>query len=205
VIQTLYVQQIEMYMEKKHTVKDRIVSIHQPHVCPIVREKANTKVEFGVKIHISIIQWISFVDELSWDAFNEGSNMENYVEQYRKRFGFYPHEVLADRIYCTLANREMLRSKRMGILLKNKPLGRPSALSIHVSPGERNPIEGKFGQDKTGYGLDCIKAWLQQTSESWIAGFFMVLNLVKLAGVILSIIETSDGFNNIVANSRNMV
>jgi len=183
VIQTLYEQQFEMYKKGVHTVEDRIVSIHQPHVRPIVRGKARSKVEFGSKIHVSVIDGISFLDELSWDAFNEGSRMEASVEMYKKRFGFYPKEVSADRIYCTRFNRNML--KRKGILLKAKPLGRPSALSIHVSPGERNPIEGKFGQAKRAYGLDRIKARLKETSESWIAGIFMVLNLVKLAGAAL--------------------
>jgi hypothetical protein len=69
--------------------------------------------------------------------------------------------------------------KEKGILLKAKPLGRPSALSIHVSPGERNPIEGKFGQAKTGYGLNRIKARLQGTSESWIVGIPLVLTLIS--------------------------
>ena len=78
----------------------------------------------------------------------------------------------------------MLKSKEIRLIAK--PLGRPSAVSIHVSPGERNPIEGKFGQAQTGYGLNRIKARLQQTSESWIAGIFLVLNLVKLAGAALS-------------------
>jgi hypothetical protein len=56
-------------------------------------------------------------------------------------------------------------------------------VKVHLSPGERNPIEGKFGQAKTGYGLDRIKARLQGTSETWIACIILVLNLVKLAGV----------------------
>ncbi len=65
-----------------------------------------------------------------------------------------------------------------------KPLGRPPAVKKeHLSPGERNPIEGKFGQAKTAYGLANIKARLKNTSESWIACIFLVLNLVKLAGV----------------------
>ena len=66
-------------------------------------------------------------------------------------------------------------------------MGRPSkeALSNQVSPGERNPIEAKFGQAKTGYGLDRIKARLSDTSESWIASIILVLNLVKLAQVAL--------------------
>jgi hypothetical protein len=79
----------------------------------------------------------------------------------------------------------MPKKKGKGVILKAKPPGRPSALSIHVSPGERSPIDGKFGQAKTAYGLDRIKARLKETSESWIAGIFMVLNLVKPAGVVL--------------------
>jgi Transposase domain (DUF772). len=183
VIQTLYDQQKEMYDNKVHSVPYRIVSIHQPHVRPIVRGKDQAKVEFGSKIHVSMIDGISFVDRLSWEAFNEGSQLQNYVEHFCRRFGCYPREVLADRIYCTRVNRAWLKEK--GILLRAKPLGRPSAVSIHVSPGERNPIEGKFGQGKTAYGLNRIKARLMTTSESWIACIFLVLNLVKLAGVAL--------------------
>jgi len=181
VINTLYEQQKQMYDSQIHSVEDRIVSIHQPHVRPIVRGKSQAKVEFGAKIHVSIINGISFLDELSWDAFNEGGHMMDYVERYRKRFGCYPRELLADKIYCTRANRAALKEK--GILLIAKPLGRPSAVQQHVSPGERNPIEGKFGQAKTAYGLDRIRARLKDTSESWIACIFLVLNLVKLAGV----------------------
>ena len=119
----------------------------------------------------------------SWDAFNEGSWMMDYVENYKKRFGYYPSEVLADQIYCTRDNRSKL--KELGIRLLAKPLGRPTAVQVHVRPGERNPIEGKFGQAKTGYGLNRIYARLQNTSETWIACIIMVLNLVKLAGEAL--------------------
>jgi len=183
VAKTLYAQQKEMYVSRTHSIQDRIVGIHQPHVRPIVRGKSQAKVEFGAKIHVSVIDGISFLDELSWDAFNEGIHMMGYVEKYRKRFGCYPKELLADRIYCTRANRAAPKEK--GIRLMAKPLGRPSAGSIHVSPGERNPIEGKFGQAKTGYGLNRIKARLRGTSEACIACIFWVLNLVKLAGAAL--------------------
>ena len=143
-----------MHKTRQHKIEDRIVSIHQPHVRPIVRGKAQAKVEFGAKIHISVIDGITFLDELSWDAFNEGSHMMDYVEKYRSRFGCYPRELLADQIYCTRANRAWLKER--GIILKAKPLGRPSAVPNHVSPGERNPVEGKFGQAKTGYGLKTV-------------------------------------------------
>jgi len=182
VINTLYQQQKKMFDAKEHSVDDSIVSIHQPHVRPIVRGKTNAKVEFGAKVHLSLVDGYAFLDELSWDAFNEGSHLAGYVEQYRQRFGYYPKEVLADQIYCSRENRKYLKGK--GIRLLAKPLGRPSAVDKeHVRPGERNPIEGKFGQAKTAYGLDNIRARLKDTSESWIACIFLVLNLVKLAGV----------------------
>lgn len=184
VIQHLYDQQEEMYRTKIKSVPHRIVSIHQPHVRPIVRGKSQAKIEFGSKIHCSMIDGITFLDELNWDAFNEGSNLMNYVEQYKVRFGCYPKDLLVDKIYSTRVNRKNLKEK--GINLIGKPLGRPSlAAQIVLSPGERNPIEGKFGQAKNAYGLDRVKARLQDTSESWIASIFLVLNLVKLAGVAL--------------------
>lgn len=183
VIQTLYDQQKYMYDNNIHSVEDRIVSIHQPHVRPIVRGKTNAKVEFGAKIQVSLMNGYAFLEELSWDAFNEGIRLMSTVEQYRQRFGFYPKEVLADKIYCNRENRRQL--KELNIELRAKPLGRPKAVSeTHVSPGERNPIEGKFGQAKNAYGLNRIKARLKQTSESWIATIILVLNLVKLAGQV---------------------
>jgi IS5 family transposase len=185
VIQHLYQQQKTMYDNKTHSVEDRIVSIHQPHVRPIVRGKAKSKVEFGSKINISLVDGITFLDDFSWDAFNEGTRLKNSVEKYKERLGYYPKEVLADKIYCNRENRAYLKEK--GINLRAKPLGRPSkqALSNQVSPGERNLVEGKFGQAKTAYGLDRIKARLSNTSESWVASIILVLNLVHLAEVAL--------------------
>lgn len=171
-----------MFVEKKHQVDHRIVSIHQPHVRPIVRGKTNAKVEFGAKIEVSIMNGFSFLEELSWEAFNEGNRLMNTIERFKKRFGVYPKEVLVDKIYCTRDNRAKL--KLLGIMLRAKPLGRPKAVEVHVRPGERNPIEGKFGQAKSAYGMNRIKARLQQTSQSWIASIVLVLNLVKLAGQV---------------------
>lgn len=181
VINTVFDQQHKMFTEKTHSIEHRIVSIHQPHVRPIVRGKTNANVEFGAKIQVSLMNGYAFLDDLSWDAFNEGTRLIASVEKYKQRFGYYPKEILADKIYCNRSNRAAL--KLLGIKLKAKPLGRPSAVEVErVSPGERNPIEGKFGQAKIRYGMNRIKARLQETSESWIATIVLVLNLVKLAG-----------------------
>jgi transposase, IS5 family len=166
------------------TIEDRIVSIHhQPHVRPIVRGKTTADVEFGAKIQVSLMDGYAFFDDLSWDAFNEGTKLISSVEKYKARFGYYPQLVAADKIYCNRENRRVL--KDLGIELRAKALGRPRAVDEkHVSPGERNPIEGKFGQAKTAYGMDRIRARLPKTSESWIAAIILVLNLVRLARVV---------------------
>jgi hypothetical protein len=182
VIRVVYGQQSGMYKDKTHQADHRIVSIHQPHVRPIVRGKTVAKTEFGAKIQVSLVNGFAFLEDLSWEAFNESTRLMDAVERYKKRFGYYPKELLADKIYCTRDNRKKL--KLLGIALKAKPLGRPKAVEAHVSPGERNPIEGKFGQAKTAYGMNRIKARLEKTSQSWIASIIMVLNLVKLAGQV---------------------
>ena len=179
-IRLVYEQQHAMHTTRTHSIENRIVNIHQPYVRPIVRGKDGKKVEFGSKLQASLVNGFIVIEKLSWDNFNESQCLMDTVEAYRKRFGFYPAEVLADNVYCTRENRRRL--KELSTMLRAKPLGRPSAeaLSNPVSPGERNPIEGKFGQAKVGYGLECIKAKLKTTSEFWIATITLVLNLVNL-------------------------
>jgi len=104
-------------------------------------------------------------------------------------------EVLADKIYCTKNNRAALKEKNIKLIAK--PLGRLPAVPIHLNLGERNPIEEKFGQAKTGYGLNCIRARLMDTSKTWIASIIQVLNLVKLTGLgsLSLVVNASESFS----------
>ena len=148
-----------MFKTETHSIEHRIVSIHQPHVRPIVRGKTNASVEFGTKIQVSLMNGYAFLDDLQWEAFNEGTKLQMTVENFRRQFGCYPKEVMADQIYCNRINRAWLKKK--GILLRAKPLGRTTAVKTeHLRLGERNPIEAMFGQAKTTYGLNRIKASL---------------------------------------------
>ena len=128
-----YQQQSGMYNEKTHQAPNRVVSIHQPHVRPIVRGETAAKVEFGAKVHVSHMNGFVFLEDFSWEAYNEGTRLMDAVGRYKKRFGYYPADVLADKIYCTRANRAQL--KLLGIRLRAKPLGRPKAVAEHVSRG----------------------------------------------------------------------
>jgi hypothetical protein len=59
-IERLYAQQLYMHQNKTHQVEDRIVSIHQPQVRPIIRGKAKAFVEFGAKIELSVVNGYDF-------------------------------------------------------------------------------------------------------------------------------------------------
>ena len=47
VVMEVYRQQLWMWSNRKQSIENRIVSLTQPHVRPIVRGKAGKPVEFG--------------------------------------------------------------------------------------------------------------------------------------------------------------
>lgn len=186
VIQELYRQQLEMYKEKKRTIENRIVSIHQPHIRPMVRGKQGKSVEFGAKINVSLQQGYTRIDQMSFEAFNEGKYLIEQVENYKKLNGHYPELVQTDQIYMTRENRKYLKNNN--IRHTGKPLGRQPKEDLNryqkeklkKERNERNHIEGKFGQGKSKYNLNKIMAKLQNTSQSWIAATLFVMNILKL-------------------------
>ena len=91
VIQHVYNQQLAMYRSNSRRCDDRIVSISQPYVRPIVRGKLNKSVEFGSKLSVSLTgEGLARVDHLRWDAFHEGHDLEAQVAAYCARYGVYP-------------------------------------------------------------------------------------------------------------------
>ena len=86
VIKEVYRQQLYMYETRTHSISDRIVSLYQPHVRPIVRGKAKSPVEFGAKVSISLVDGFSFVEKIGWDAYNESCDLIEQIKQYRKRW-----------------------------------------------------------------------------------------------------------------------
>ncbi|MGI0483688.1 IS5 family transposase, partial [Geminocystis sp. CENA526] len=90
VVKEVYRQQKEMYEKKENRIDNRIVSISQPHIRPIIRGKAGSAVEFGGKISISVYENYVFLDKLSWENFNESTHLIEQVEKYYKLMGCYP-------------------------------------------------------------------------------------------------------------------
>lgn len=187
IIREVWKQQNEMYVQKKHSVPNRIISLSQPWIRPIVRGKQKAKVEFGAKLSISVVDGYTFVDKLTFDSYNEGENAEfiEAVEKYKKRFGHYPKKVLADKIYGNRKNRQWCKEK--GIYLSAEKLGRkPKNQTADKRQkaqdiSERNVVECKFGNLKRRFGLDLIRSKLEATSKTEIYFGIFTLNMIKIA------------------------
>lgn len=110
VIPTVYRQQKEMYDNHSHSCEDRIVSLEQPHIHPIQHGKRPYPTEFGQKLHLSVADGYTYLEQTSWNNFNEGSDLESTVEDYARKFGYYPSAVLADRIYQTRATNSTAKN-----------------------------------------------------------------------------------------------
>lgn len=185
-ITTLYEQQLYMLENKVHSVEDRIVSISQPWVRPIVRGKAHANTEFGAKLHISMVNGYAKIERLSFDAYNEASDFFKAVGAYRDTHGCYPRRILADKIY---RNRETIAwCKERKIQLTGPALGRPpknketskqAKKQEYQDICDRNIVEGAFGVGKRSYGLNRIMAHLQETSFCVIGIALLCMNLAK--------------------------
>ena len=211
VVSELFRQQQWMYQNQTNRIDDRIVSLTQPHLRPIVRGKAGTPVEFGAKLSVSYSDGYCFLDHLRWDNFNESQDLESQVEKYYQRFGCYPESLHVDQIYRTRTNRAWCKER--GIRISGPPLGRrPANRSPELIKQQRederyrNAIEGKFGQAKRRFSLGRIMAKLSDTAESSIAIAFLVINLEQLLQqlflLIFYIISNSSFYWELVLGSQ---
>ena len=192
VIQEVFRQQEEMFRTSTHTIADRIVSVSQPWVRPIVRGKQTADVEFGSKVEMAVDNGFMRVEKINWDAFNECTTLQASVESYRQAHGHYPERVLADTIFRT---RENIRyCNGLGIHLSGPKLGRrPADPKLYkkqvyeewLESGERGEIERDFGVGKRRYTLDRLMMRLQHTSEVTICATVLVMNLRKKLRLLL--------------------
>jgi len=184
-----------MYDEKTHSVEDRIVSISQPHVRPIVRGKEHKAVEFGAKVAIALVGGFSFLIRMDYDNFPEAKYLKASVEEYKRMFGFYPKVVIGDRAYTTNENRNYCNS--MGIRLSGPKRGRKSVevkeaerKQIYEESCQRNAIEGHFGIGKRKYGLALIMTKLWDTTLTAISFGFFVTNMERVLRLLSLLLFT---------------
>lgn len=171
-IKQIYKQQYELFY-KGIMPKNRIVSIHKNYVRPIVRGKEIKKVEFGAKVNKLQIDGISFIQRISFDNFNEGTEYKNTIYLAQKLTRTKTKIVGADAIYATNKNRVFTTSN--AIKTDFKPKGRKSKyhnekkhISRLITKERASRLEGSFGKEKEHYHLKKIKARTKQTEILWI-------------------------------------
>ena len=183
-IRTIYEQQKYMYANRTHSVPDRIVSVSQPFVRPIVRGKVGNPVEFGAKLDISVVAGWTRLEYYSFDAYNESGNLQEMAERFREREGHYPSRILADKIYRTREN--LAYCKKHNIRLSGPALGRPKKddtrdkAQDYRDDCERVEVERRFSLAKRKCGIGLVTAKLRETAAHVIAMSVLVLNLRKI-------------------------
>ena len=190
VIDKVYEQQEYMYRNKVHTVADRIVSISQPYIRPIVRGKASAPVEFGAKMDLSLDEkGMARIEKLSFDAYNESDVLIAASERYFERTGHYPERILADKIYRNRNNLAYCRGH--GIRLSGPALGRPKKnaqtdkKTEYKDNADRIAVERAFALAKQKYGLGLITGRLDETTRCSIVLSVIAMNVDRICRSLL--------------------
>ena len=171
VIQRVLEQGKNLFAGKK--VSNRIVSIDRHYLRPIIRGKETKSVEFGAKVNNIQIDGISFIEQISFKAFNEGVRLKDCIHLQQQLTKVRVKALAADSIYANNVNRRFCTKyhistsfKRKGRAAKDEPLRR--ILRSELSRERATCLEGSFGTQKQHYSLARIKARNRKTEMLWI-------------------------------------
>ena len=183
VIENILPQQDKIFVAEK--VSNRIVSVDKPYIRPIVRGKETKTVEFGAKCNNIQIDGISFIEHISFDAFNEGVRLKQCVFLHQRLMKTRVKSVAADAIYATNANRKFCTRNtiytsfvRKGKLAKDEE--ERKALRRELNKERSTRLEGSFGTQKLHYSLLRVRSRKQATEILWIFFGIHTANAVKM-------------------------
>lgn len=195
VLDKVYDQQKYMFDHKVHTIENRIVSISQPYIRPIVRGKSKAQVEFGAKLDLSIVDGFGRIEKISFEAYNESEVLADVVERYKQRTGHYPKRILADKIYRNRNN--LAYCKERNIRLSGPALGRPRKDAVidkkaeYRDNADRVEVERAFSLAKGSYGLGLIRTKLEETTRGSIVLSILVMNINRKLRMFLRLFVIS--------------
>lgn len=181
-----------MYVNKTYSVEDRIVSISQPYIRPIVRGKAKSTIEFGAKLDLSVDETgMCIIEKQSFDVYNENTVLKTAIENYKKRTGHYPERILVDQIYRNRENIAFCNSH--GIRISDKKLGRPKKDTdtkaekniAYQDNIDRIEVERKFSFAKHKFGLGLLLMKREDTTKASIVVSVIAMNIDRLAALLL--------------------
>lgn len=119
------------------------------------------------------IDGINFIQHITFDAFNEGTQLVKTIDKSYQLIKIKVKSVGADAIYATNANRKYVTKNNIktdfrpkGI--KPKDYKEQQALRQIISKERATRLEGSFGKEKEHYHLKKIKAKTEKTEKLWI-------------------------------------
>lgn len=171
--------------DSRESIPNRIVSVSKPYVRPIVRGKEAKTVEFGAKCNNILIDGISFIEKLSFNAFNEGTRLKHCVSLSEKLTGVPVKKIGGDQGYSGNDNRTYCEENKIEISFSQK--GRTgknevkNATKRELARVRATVMEGSFGTQKEHYGLRKIAARIKSTEIILIFFGIHTANVVNLA------------------------
>jgi len=188
IITRMYRQQKKHFQSKdcRESIPDRIVSISKPYIRPIVRGKEVKNVEFGAKCNNILVDGISFIEKLSFNAFNEGTRLKHCVTLHKRLFGIDAKKIGGDTGYAGTVNRDWCKENKILTSFVNR--GRPAAekkendfVKKELARVRATAMEGSFGTQKEHYSLKRVKARRKETEIMYIFFGIHTANVVQLA------------------------
>lgn len=175
--------------DPRESIPNRIVSLAKPYVRPIVRGKEVKNVEFGAKCNNILVDGISFIEKLSFNAFNEGARLQHCIKMHKRLFGVDVKKIGGDTSYAGTANRDFCKEKDIQTSFVKR--GRPSQekekdfVRQELARVRATAMEGSFGTQKEHYGMRRIKARKKETEMLYIFFGIHAANVVHLAEWLL--------------------
>ncbi|MDY5024534.1 MAG: transposase [Candidatus Egerieousia sp.] len=171
--------------DSPESIPNRIVSVSKPYIRQIVRGKETKTVVFGANCNNILIDGISFIEKLSFNAFNEGIGLKHCVSLSEKLTGVPVKNIGGDQGYSGNDNRTSCKENRIetsftqkGRIVKNKV---KNATKRELARVRAIAMEGSFGTQKEHYGLPKIAARIKSTEIMLIFFGIHTANVVNLA------------------------
>jgi len=172
--------------DARERIPNRIVSVSKPYVRPIVRGKESRNVEFGAKCNNIQVDGLSFIEKLSFNAFNEGARLPHCITLHKRLFGVDVKKIGGDTSYAGTNNRDLCKEKEIETSFVKR--GRPSHekkeqdfVRQELARVRATAMEGAFGTQKEHYGLRRVKARKKDTEILYIFFGIHTANVVQLA------------------------
>ena len=170
----------------RESIPNRIVSVSKPYVRPIVRGKEVKNVEFGAKCNNIQMDGISFIEKLSFNAFNKGTRLQHCIKMHKRLFGVDVKRVGGDTSYAGTTNRDFCKEIKIETSFVKR--GRPSHekkeqdfVRQELARVRATTLEGAFGTQKEHNGLRRAKARKKDTEILYIFFGIHTANVVQLA------------------------